>query len=203
MSFSLNEVEALAKKATRGAGYSWGMAEEASKAVRFLCHHGLDGCGALADVLERFDGGGAEYCVPFCEDGLWRTSAVDMCPIYLGTTLSDRAEHVLVQPFRASTVVQPLMLLPFAAQVACAITNTVTLSDGAAHIVTDGKQVAMSGQCESRSKGVVLEKGGNLADPMDHASRAIVEDAIWAKLNAFAHRTYAPATEESRAKGAG
>ena len=203
MILSLNEVEALAKKATRGAGYSWGLAEEASKAVRFLCHRGLDGCGALADVLQRFDGVGVEYCVPFCENGLWQTNAGDMCPIYLGAALSDRADHVLVQPFRTSAVAQPFLLVPFAAQVACAITDTVTLTDGAVRIVTDGKQIAMQGSCDSRSTGVVLKKGGSLADPLIHSSRAVVEDAIWAQLNAFAHRTYAPATEESRAKGAG
>ena len=31
MSWSLGEIEGLAKKATRGAGYSWGLAEEAGR----------------------------------------------------------------------------------------------------------------------------------------------------------------------------
>ena len=44
MNLSLNEVEATAKKATRGAGYPWGLAEEAGKAVRWLCGAG---CGWL------------------------------------------------------------------------------------------------------------------------------------------------------------
>ena len=35
MSHSLGEVEALARKAARGGGYSWGMAEEAGFAVRW------------------------------------------------------------------------------------------------------------------------------------------------------------------------
>ena len=33
MSLSLNEVESTAKKAARGAGYPWGLAEEAAKAT--------------------------------------------------------------------------------------------------------------------------------------------------------------------------
>ena len=33
MNLSLNEVDAMAKKAARGAGYSWGLAEEAGKAT--------------------------------------------------------------------------------------------------------------------------------------------------------------------------
>ena len=34
MSFSLNEIEAMGRRAARGAGLHWGIAEEAGKAVR-------------------------------------------------------------------------------------------------------------------------------------------------------------------------
>ena len=43
MSLSLNEVESLAKKAARGTGYPWGLAEEAAKASRWLAARGVDG----------------------------------------------------------------------------------------------------------------------------------------------------------------
>ncbi|MEL7259121.1 MAG: DUF3726 domain-containing protein, partial [Pseudomonadota bacterium] len=43
MSWSLNEVESLARKAARGAGYSWGLAEEAGKATRWTCAAGWPG----------------------------------------------------------------------------------------------------------------------------------------------------------------
>ena len=53
MSFSLNEVGATAKRAARGAGYAWGLAEEASEATRWLCAQGLDGAAQLALLLEQ------------------------------------------------------------------------------------------------------------------------------------------------------
>ena len=56
MSFALIEVEATAKKAARGAGHSWGMAEEAARAARWLCAHGIDGVAGLARALARVDG---------------------------------------------------------------------------------------------------------------------------------------------------
>ena len=49
MNYSLNAVESTAKRAARGAGYPWGLAEEAGKATRWLSHQGLEGCGALFD----------------------------------------------------------------------------------------------------------------------------------------------------------
>ena len=53
MHASLNEIESLCKKAARGAGLSWGLAEEAGKAARWLSAHGLDGPGVLARSCDR------------------------------------------------------------------------------------------------------------------------------------------------------
>ena len=51
MSWSLGEVRALSVKATRGAGFPWGLAEEAGYAVVWLQARKVDGCAALADYL--------------------------------------------------------------------------------------------------------------------------------------------------------
>jgi len=48
---SLSELEALALKAAKGAGFSWGIAAEAGKACRWLHTYGLDGAHALLSEL--------------------------------------------------------------------------------------------------------------------------------------------------------
>lgn len=48
---SLGELQALATKAARGAGLSWGLAQEAGWAVRWLEARGLPGAAALAEAL--------------------------------------------------------------------------------------------------------------------------------------------------------
>ena len=83
MSFALNEVEATAKKATRGAGYPWGLAEEAAKATRWLCAQGLDGVAILAGALTR---DGERY----------------VCPITEGARLSDQAAALSLSHPRSS-----------------------------------------------------------------------------------------------------
>ena len=55
MSFSVGEVGALAVKAVRGAGQTWGVAEEAGWAVRWLARAALPGAAALARALEAGD----------------------------------------------------------------------------------------------------------------------------------------------------
>lgn len=201
MSYSLNEVEATAKKATRGAGYAWGIAEEAGKAVRFLCASGLDGCGALARVLEGFEGQQMLERVPNRDGDVWG-SLGGMCPLLFGTVISDTAQSLLDAPMKASNVRETLLLGPFAALAARGLQQVVNVRWGEGRFVTDGAHVECNGEPPKLSD-VTIALGGVLKDPLPRATRVSPKDADWAILNKYAHRTYAPATEESRRKGAG
>ena len=202
MSFSLNEVEALAKKATRGAGYPWGLAEEAAKATRFLVENGFDGCASLIDVLRRFDGHKAEDCIPRCEGKVWQAKEA-LCPIYLGAALSDRAGLIVNQPVQCRSVVQPVVLLAFAAQIARAEKTVVSITLETASFATDGTVVSIRGVPPNNADDVQIGAGDDLSLPLPKHTRAHPDPAVWEDLNSLAHRTYAPATEESRRKGAG
>ena len=87
MSYSLNEIEALSKKAARGAGLSWGMSEEAAKATRWLVSHGLPAARLLADLLnqtDRVDRGGL---APVSFDGVWQAKSGQLCPLASGAAV--------------------------------------------------------------------------------------------------------------------
>jgi hypothetical protein len=94
MKFSMNEVEAQAKKATRGAGYSWGLAEDAGKATRWLCHQGLDGVAELASLLQE-------------------APDEKTCALVQGTRLSDAALRAPTDRRLLPPVAQPVFLFPF------------------------------------------------------------------------------------------
>jgi hypothetical protein len=115
MTWSLNELEAETKKAIRGAGLSWGLAEDGSKAARWLAAHGVDPLPALSDVLARYDRRQSITSVfTLTEAGRW-TADVPICPITLGATLCDYADRMTANAFVAGPVAQPLLLVPFAA----------------------------------------------------------------------------------------
>jgi len=105
MSWSLGESGALALKATRGAGFDWGLAEEAAQAVVWLHARGRPGIAALCAYLEsgaRVEEGG----VIASADAPTNASASPsgnppanvkanapsptLCPITTGCALSDR-----------------------------------------------------------------------------------------------------------------
>jgi hypothetical protein len=203
VTFSLNEVEGLAKKATRGAGYPWGVAEDTSKAVRFLCAHGLDGCGSLARLLQHFDGRPMEQRSADIGGGTWSSPGGLLCPLMAGTALSDRATTVLDAQIEIGPMVEPLLLIPFAHLVARSTDTCLSVSWGDALVRMDGTSLEVQGQIPHRAETVRVFKGGEITIPCTAQTRASPDLSDWDCLNSFAHRTYAPATEESRRKGAG
>ncbi len=112
MNFALNEVDATAKKAARGAGYSWGMSEEAAKATRWLCANGIDGVNALATVLVAADSSEPGKMSPGDLRDDWQASSGVMCPLMAGVTVSDFAGIKSYDTVTISNVVAPVLLLP-------------------------------------------------------------------------------------------
>ncbi len=202
MSYALNEVEATAKKAARGAGYSWGHAEETAKATRWLCAQGLDGCAALAGLLGSLNDGAKIQPPQDCKSGDWQ-AAGDLCPLTTGAALSDFAFLMRERDVQLSDTAYPELLLPFAAMAAKQLGMTVSVTCNQASAVTDGTTLSITGRFPARAAQVTISHGKVLGAIQTLQTRATPNDADWSLLNTVAHRTYAPATEASRRLGAG
>ena len=50
---SFSEIETISKRASRGAGFSWGVSEEIGKSIRLLEMFGLPGILYLKSYLEK------------------------------------------------------------------------------------------------------------------------------------------------------
>ena len=64
-------------------------------------------------------------------------------------------------------------------------------------------ELALSGQLTDRSTTLTIALSNAMPTPLPNATRAAPDPSAWAALTDLAHRTYAPATEESRRLGAG
>ncbi|MEX0303924.1 MAG: DUF3726 domain-containing protein [Leisingera sp.] len=202
MSYALNEVEATAKRAARGAGYDWGLAEEAAKATRWLCAQGLDGAAVLAAVLEAGFAADPAAHAPLGLAGGWQAKA-QLCPLATGAALSDCAARLQQAPQVMGPVARPAMILPFAALAARRLGACVTVEGEGFQAVTDGSALQIEGTLPDAAASLTVRAEGSLTASGPLNSRAEPEEAAWAVLNRFAHKTYAPATEESRLLGAG
>ncbi|MEP3344961.1 MAG: DUF3726 domain-containing protein [Litoreibacter sp.] len=204
MTYSLNEIEVHAKKAARGGGYDWGVAEEAGKAVRWLASHGLPGAAALAAHLDLHAHDGP----PQTLDGDWSSATGILCPLTAGVTLNDCADLLIGARVQIMlNVTQPLLVVPFVAWAALHRKYPLTVVWGNVRATTNGYDLHIEGTEDDLStpqtdalKCFVAQGSHAFAAP---ALRGNICPDVWGKLNTFAQRTYAPATEASRLLGAG
>jgi len=209
MIWSLNEIDATCRKAARGAGFSWGMAEEAGKATRWLSERGQAGPDLLARLLLRNDRTPYADLVPATTDGVWVAAGGTLCPLIAGAALCDRAADLWNgRAVTLSRTAFPLLLAPFADAIAhprnlCVTLNwdDVTLSLTPNGVLVSGNAAAM--QVEETEKVSITANSQPVGTPLTGQQGRDVGQKTADILNAFAHRTYAPATEESRVAGAG
>ncbi|MFD2738001.1 DUF3726 domain-containing protein [Sulfitobacter aestuarii] len=205
---SLNEIEALSRKAARGGGLSWGLAEEAGKAVRWLCDAGFPGARLLVALLQLNDGKEYAELVPQLGDGIWQTRGGRLCPVIAGSLICDRADMLRQgEALLFGDTALPLLLAPFAAEAARLAEVSVVLewpgarlSLGQGATLAEGDAAALEVACAGP---VTLSRGarqGHAPAAGDVGRR--LDTVTLGALEAFAQRTYAPATEASRA-GAG
>ncbi len=204
MSYSLNEVQAMAKRAARGAGLDWGMAEEAAWAARWLCRAGLPGVEILSHLLVRRQSQDGTLATRD-QSTIWTARQGDLSPLFAGPALSDSMVDLLHGPFRLQAVRQPLMLLPFASSAATQLDRVVALrwDGGEASVGQPG--LCLTGTAPDLADVEVACLSPH-RDTELHAlthTRADPDPAAWNRLGNLAHATYAPATEASRRLGAG
>lgn len=208
MSYSLNEIEATAYKATRAVGYPWGIAVEAAKSVRWLCRHDIDGCAVLCRFLEYVDGKNIATLAPVIDGYQWHPENTSLCPLLTGAAISDRARTLNHHGFSLQQIVEPALLLYFTASVAkqCqpqAANSIVSVAWSGCCCTTDGGQMNVVGAVSKYAEDLMITFSAELVSPQALCNRARPDVLAWQSLNSFAARTYAPATEESRLLGAG
>lgn len=191
MSWALGEIKALSIKAAKGAGFDWGIAEEAGFAVEWLEAKGLPGTRAMAQYLSKYHR----------EQNL----ESDFCPLRKGCFVSDTND---LSSIEQTTAYQPILMAPFIANVVADETVKLTWDNNKLAINKDGVDYNMRNHLVSEPckliENVELLAWYKPKQFLPHKTRVDEsEKAYISILQALAHKTYAPATEESRLAGAG
>ena len=209
MSHSLNEIEAMSKRAARGAGLSWGLAEEAAKGTRWLSAFGFPGTEMLAELLTLNDRVPPIDVSPVSLSAdVWHAPARRMSPLIAGASLSDCAVRLLERgTITMKNVSLPLLAVPFMGGAALRLGVPVAAEWQGARLATDGRQLCVQGDPEAlraaQADQLVFSAPAEMTGKREPVMRAEVCEDSWSTLGSFAHRTFAPATEESRLLGAG
>jgi hypothetical protein len=208
---SQNEIAQLCLKAARGAGMSWGLAEEAGYAAAWMAGRGLDGPGALLAQLRDAMGRPWREICPVVAPGAFRAEdGGGLCPIALGSALCDHAglpeTDTEKTALRVGPVNHPVLLLAFLADLARARGGSVRLvwPRGTVVLTADGRIFGDAARLarETRLNAELSVDGTAPDEPAASREPLHVTAETVSGLNTFALRTTVPASEASRA-GAG
>lgn len=213
--YSLSEIEALSKRAARGAGLSWGLAEEAGKAVRWLHAHGQPGVASLNALLRANDGIGFNKLCPQLSDGIWAADSGVLCPLIAGATVLDHASLEDQWPLTLQRIRNPLLLVPFVARAAffSGFHLAMTWADKKLTFSPSG-EIKGDAPYASETNGTIIDqlvlRRASTAETnaMAHSLWRVsalaqpIAPVQWSTLEIMANRTLVPASVTSRA-GAG
>jgi len=211
IALSQSETESLCMKAARGAGFSWGLAEEAGVAVGWLHFHGIDGTARLLSLLTDRLANPSSSGRPVPTSGHWQCDGDSpLCPITTGSALLDSAllaDGPAGRTTKIDPVAAPILLLPFLSRAAKLRAQPLEVEwpGGQFRIASDGKvdrqsALAWTGLTETdmtlRSPAQSVPRGS------EPSSLPSLSPEVIDGLNALAMRTTVPATDASR-RGAG
>lgn len=207
---SRNEVETLCAKAARGAGMSWGHAEEAGRVAGWLVAQGVDGPAALLKQLTEADGTPWPLLTPVVETGHWRAAGqTPLCPIAVGAALADFSglKEGLTEgrSLTVGPVGHPVLLLPFLCDIAGPAGRSVLLAwdGGRVTLGADGIESGDAGALfDTDAAVVILSMRERWAGIRPVPVRCTTAFACLGALDALAMRITVPPSAKSRS-GAG
>jgi len=109
---SLSEIETISKRASRAAGYPWGICEEVGKNVRLLEMFGLPGIKNLNDYFDKKKEQKFESLKLINTEN--KATKLEYCPIISGTSFLDQIKSLeKLNEIKFERIAYPLLFLPF------------------------------------------------------------------------------------------
>ena len=109
---TFSEIETTTKRASKAAGFSWGVAEEIGKTIRSLELFGLPGIINLNQYLKKIKKKHPTKITKIEKEN--KTDDKELCPIYSGIAFLDRClEPEKLKSLKFYNVSYPLLMLPF------------------------------------------------------------------------------------------
>lgn len=205
IALSGGEWASLCALAARGAGYAWGLSEDAGAALACLSRWGVDATGAALDLFAL--NASAKLASPDSDGRHWSARGRALCPVRAGAFLSDLGMMAIdAEGLLLRDVVSPVLLMPFVLSVSRAAGRCVQVNwkEGAMVIGRDVAPQTLQAVCAIRQADLVLapvddsfgvDPAGFAPVPMDAGHNA----TLWG----WAMKTMVPETDALRASGAG
>jgi len=194
---SFSEIETTTKRASKAAGFSWGVAEEIGKSIRSLELFGLPGILNLNQYLKKIKKKHPTKITKIEKEN--KTDNKELCPIYLGVAFLDRClELEKLKSLKFYNVNYPLLILPFISRSSEIMSKKILVQyDNSSFLLNFDKSIFSKNiekQAQSQAKVVSIEFVEN---------KNSFSEQDWKELYKLSEETFVDESDSLKTKAAG
>ena len=194
---TLSEIDTTSKRATKAAGFSWGIAEEVGKNMRLLELYGLSGIKNLNEYFKNYKKKQYQKVSLISETN--DSQKIPYCPIILGTNFLDQISLLEnINEIQIKNVAFPLLLLPFVSRASEIIGKRIFIKIDEKEFLLNFNQSIYSNYLKSE----ILENSKLIKINFVENKNNFKENE-WKELYKLSEDTFVEETDSLKASGAG
>jgi len=195
---SFSEIETTSKRASKAAGFSWGIAEEVGKNIKNLEMFGLPGVKNLNLYFKKIRKNPSEKPSKIQKKN--KSKSKELCPIYCGTAFLDSCKKLenlkIIKFFNVS---YPLLLLPFLSRASDIVGKKISVKYEKNNFLLNFDKSIFS---NSANNGKIISKTKEISIIfLENDNSFSLKE--WKELYKLSEETFVGETESLKIKGAG
>ena len=194
---SLSEIETTSKRASRAAGFSWGVSEEIAKSIRLLELFSLAGIKNLNDYYKSRNNNKFENLFTINESN--SSEKHPYCPLILGVSFLDQIKGIeKFKKIKFNEISFPLLVLPFLSRSSEIIGKKINFkfnqSEFLLNLNMNISSNLLNKDCPIQAKDVEI----NILENKDNFS-----EQEWKSLYSFSEETFVDESDSLKESAAG
>jgi len=192
---SLSEIDTTSKRASKAAGFSWGVAEEIGKAIRSLEFFGLPGIKNLNLYLNKIEKKHPEKINKIDKENKNK----ELCPIYSGVAFLDQCKKLeILKNIKFYNVNYPILILPFISKASEILGKKILINFNKFSFLMNFNKSIFSNNLENYDIDLANEISIEFLENKNSFS-----DTEWKELYKISEKTFVEESDSLKAKGAG
>ena len=193
---SFSEIDTVAKRASKGVGFSWGISEEVGKNIRLLEMFGLPGLKNLNHYYKIFKEKKFQNLTLVSKDNL---SKIPYCPIVAGINFLDQINTLEeIGEIKFENLGFPILFLPFVSRSSEVIGKRIFLIIDEKEFLLNFNQSIYSNYLSSN----VLEKSDQIKIKFIE-NKNMFSETEWQELYKLSEDTFVEETDKLKQNAAG
>ena len=194
---SFSEIETTTKRASKAAGFSWGVAEEIGKSIRSLELFGLPGVINLNLYLKKIKKKHPKKIEKIEKEN--KNEAKELCPIYSGVAFLDRCLEIeKLKSLKFYNVNYPLLMIPFISRASEVMSKKILVQyDNTSFLLNFDKSIF------SKDIDKQVQSQTNILSIEFIENKNSFSEQEWKELYKISEETFVDESDSSKAKAAG